>query len=146
MSFQSRIAVAVLAGAALLAGCQKSDVDSEIGAVNQQVMSAIAAGDGAAVAALYTEDAQLLAPNSPALAGRERIAAYWQGAIGAGVKGANLKTLEAQCHGDTAHEVGEYRLTSADGKQIDAGKYIVIWKRVDKQWRLHRDIWNTSGK
>jgi ketosteroid isomerase-like protein len=30
------------------------------------------------------------------------------------------------------------------GKVVDRGKYIVIWKREQGQWKLHRDIWNTS--
>jgi ketosteroid isomerase-like protein len=25
-------------------------------------------------------------------------------------------------------------------KVLDSGKYIVVWKRQDGQWKLHRDI------
>jgi ketosteroid isomerase-like protein len=31
-----------------------------------------------------------------------------------------------------------------DGKVADRGKYVVIWKRVGGEWKLHRDIWTTS--
>jgi len=24
-------------------------------------------------------------------------------------------------------------------------KFVVVWKKTDGQWRLHRDIWNTKG-
>lgn len=24
-------------------------------------------------------------------------------------------------------------------------KFVVVWKMVDGQWRLHRDIWNSKG-
>jgi hypothetical protein len=27
---------------------------------------------------------------------------------------------------------------------LDQGKYIVIWKREKGQWKLHRDIFNSS--
>jgi hypothetical protein len=27
---------------------------------------------------------------------------------------------------------------------IDEGKYVVVWKRVGGQWKLHRDIWTSS--
>jgi len=27
---------------------------------------------------------------------------------------------------------------------VTNGKYVVIWKRDGGQWRIHRDIWNTS--
>ena len=26
-----------------------------------------------------------------------------------------------------------------------AVKYVVVWKKVDGRWSLHRDIWNTKG-
>jgi ketosteroid isomerase-like protein len=29
-------------------------------------------------------------------------------------------------------------------KVLDEGKYIVIWKHEDGQWKLHRDILNSS--
>lgn len=141
-----RCGVRVLLVGLLLTGCGQKPVDvtAEIGAVNQRLMAAIAAGDGAAAAALYTADGQLLPPASPVLTGREAITAYWQGGIGAGIKAIDLKTREVRGQGDTAHEVGEYRLLAANDLEIDRGKYVVIWKHVDDQWLLHRDIWNTS--
>jgi ketosteroid isomerase-like protein len=27
---------------------------------------------------------------------------------------------------------------------LDEGKYVVIWKRHQGKWKLHRDIWTTS--
>ena len=150
MTFISRFEIGVMAGAALLlcVACadKQPDVTKDIEAANQQFITALAAGNGVAIAGLYTEDSQVLPPGSPIISGRPAIAAFWQGAIGAGVKGATLKTTEAEGHGDTAHEVGEYRMLAADGKEIDAGKYIVVWKRIEGQWKLHRDIWNTNGK
>jgi ketosteroid isomerase-like protein len=45
--------------------------------------------------------------------------------------------------GDTAHEVGEAILTLESG--AFTGKYVVVWKKIGGQWRLHRDIWNAKG-
>jgi ketosteroid isomerase-like protein len=47
-------------------------------------------------------------------------------------------------HGDTAHEVGKYAVPAEGGKVVDTGDYIVIWKRENGRWRLHRDIWTTN--
>ena len=55
-----------------------------------------------------------------------------------------LTTLEAEAQGDTAYEVGTYTLPGEGGKMLDVGKYVVVWKRVGGQWKLHRDIWTTS--
>ena len=41
------------------------------------------------------------------------------------------------------HEVGEAQLTLGSGTAV--AKYVVVWKKADGQWRLHRDIWNTKG-
>ena len=50
---------------------------------------------------------------------------------------------DVDASGETAVEVGRYRLTAGDA-EADHGKYIVVWKNVDGRWKLHRDIWNTS--
>jgi hypothetical protein len=42
--------------------------------------------------------------------------------------------------------MGQYTLRGAGGAGdlIDRGKYIVIWKLIQGEWKLHRDIWNSS--
>jgi uncharacterized protein (TIGR02246 family) len=103
-------------------------------------------GDGAAVGALYTQDAAVLPPDGARVDGRKAIAEFWQGAIDAGLKNLDLQTLEVLDAGDLAVEVGKVSLTTTGsvGKAVPmAGKYIVIWQRDDDgAWRLHRDIWN----
>ena len=135
------VAVAIAAAEPVRAA---QDVRPAIQAANKQFGSHFGRGDGGALAGLYTADAQLFPPNGDAIGGREAIQTFWQGVIGSGVKGAKLTTTEATASGDTAYEVGQYELSGADGKVLDRGKYIVIWKRDGGQWRLHRDIWNTS--
>jgi hypothetical protein len=56
----------------------------------------------------------------------------------------SLNTMEVEALGNTAIEVGTYTAAGADGKMADKGKYIVIWKRVGNDWKIHRDIFNTS--
>ena len=104
-------------------------------------------GDAVAVAALYTDDAILLPPNSEVIRGRQGIGKFWGAAIQMGVKGAVLTTMELSGSGDTIHEIGNYTLKihSKGQKPIeDKGKYIVIWKHTVSGWKLHRDIWNSN--
>jgi len=61
-----------------------------------------------------------------------------------GIKSARLETVEAEGHGDTAIEIGKYTLSWEAGNVMDRGKYVVIWKQEGGQWKLHRDIWNSS--
>ncbi len=111
---------------------------------NQRFITSFAAQDAANLVALYTDDAQLLPPHSDLIEGVDHITAFWQSGFDMGLAGANLETLEVDNEGDTAIEVGQYRLTAGDGSTADEGKYLVVWKRIEDRWYIHRDIWNTS--
>ena len=120
------------------------NVRSAIEAANSQFVAAFAKGDVAKIASMYTADAQAFPPNSDVVRGRAAIQKFWQGVVDAGIKSATLTTLEVEARGDWAHEVGTYTMSVEGGKQADHGKYLVIWKREQGQWQLHRDIWNSS--
>ncbi len=117
---------------------------SEIAVVNEKLSAAIASGDAAAAAALYTEDGCFLASNMDFLRGRAAIQQFLQGILDMGVKELKLETLELETFGDTAVQVGTYELLAEGGAQADSGKFIVIWKNIDGQWQLHRDMINTN--
>ena len=61
-----------------------------------------------------------------------------------GVKAAKLEPVEIEGHGATAVEVGRFELYAAGQQRVDKGKYIVVWKLTQGEWKLWRDIWNTS--
>jgi uncharacterized protein (TIGR02246 family) len=115
-----------------------------IEAANKEFMAAADRGDAGGLAALYTEDGQLLPPNSDVMSGQEAIQAFWQGAMDMGIQSAHLQTVEVERQGEAIIEVGAYTLHGEGGQQLDRGKYIVIWKQEGGQWKLHRDIFNTS--
>jgi ketosteroid isomerase-like protein len=61
-----------------------------------------------------------------------------------GIASAKIEIVEVEGHGDTAIEVSTFTLHAQGGEELDAGKFIVIWKRVGGEWKLHRDIYNSS--
>ena len=130
-------------GAVPSAQSSSSDARAAIEAAGHKFEAAAAKGDGAAIGALYTADAMLLPPNSDLVKGSQAITDFWKAAVGAGVV-AKFAIVEVSAHGDVAHEVGTYDMKSPDGQALDRGKYIVVWKRDGGQWKLHRDIWNSS--
>lgn len=140
----SGIAIVLCLGVIRMMAAPQADVRAAIEAANKQFSAAFSKGDAAAVAALYTTNAQAFPPNSPVISGRAEIEKMWQGVFGSGIASATLTTTEVEAHGDTAFETGNYELQLKDGKLADRGKYVVVWKRANGQWRLHRDIWNTS--
>ena len=134
----------------LIVGCAAPQQDTTdearagIEATNTQFMEAFSQSDAAVVAACYTEDAQLMPPNGEIVSGREAVQEAMQGFLNAGVKEIRLETTEVEGHGDTAHEVGTYTLMGENEQTMDEGKYIVIWKKVGDEWKLHRDIFNSN--
>ena len=136
--------VAVISASAVAAGAQDAAVRAAIEAGNKKFSAAAAKGDAAAVASLYTTDAEALPPNADVVKGRPAIQAMWTGVFGSGVTGVDLTTLEVEAQGAHAYEVGTYVIKVKDGAVADRGKYVVVWKKVGGQWQLHRDIWNTS--
>ena len=133
--------LAALVGAGFAAA---QDARAAIEAGNKQFMAAFARGDAAAVAALYTSTAQALPPGGDFAKGPAAIQADFQGAIDSGIKEIVLDILEVEAHGDTATEVGAWTAKGKDGAVLDHGKYIVIWKKEQGRFKLHRDIWNSS--
>ncbi|MFC2085580.1 YybH family protein [Bacteroidota bacterium] len=100
-------------------------------------------GDAAKIANQYTEDAMLLSPGGEAITGRDAIREFWTGAFAA-IPNSSITSLEAGSNGDLAFERGTYSSTGPDGEQLDHGKYVVVWTLVDGEWKMFRDIWNSS--
>ena len=123
---------------------RKTDAHRAIVEANERFMAAFNSGDAAALAALYTEEGQVLPPNSDFVSGRQAVQGFWQAVMDMGVKEARLETGEVEGHGDTAAEVSTFTLLGEGGQVLDEGKYIVIWKQDKGRWKLHRDIFNSS--
>jgi uncharacterized protein (TIGR02246 family) len=138
------LSAVLLSLASLSPRAQGADVRAAIEAVNAKFGTAWGSKDAAALAALYTANATLLPPNGSQVSGSQAILEFWKMALGGAPAVGKLTTTEVEAHGTTAHEVGTYQLSSADGKVVDKGKYVVIWKREGSVWKLHRDIWNSD--
>jgi uncharacterized protein (TIGR02246 family) len=120
---------------------------ADIEAVERKFMDGVAAGDAAAVAALYTENARLMPPNSELAEGKAAIQAVFQAFVDMGAKSLKLEVGELHEFGDTAVELGTYQLElepPGAGTITDLGKFIVMWRREGGVWKLDADIWNSN--
>ena len=113
--------------------------------LNDEWTAAFNKGDGAAVAAMYAEDAYVLPPGADIVKGRAAIEAFWRGAVGQ-LGDARLTTLDVlPLSGTAAREIGTVTLkTKAQPPQEIVGKYVVVWCRIGRDWKLATDIWNTN--
>jgi len=120
----------------------------EIQAAQDRLADAISAHDAGRAAALYCEDGRLIPQGGPACTGREAIAAFFGGALANGIVGARFTTEDVDGDDARASEVGRYALyaAAADGERVLAGegRYLVVWRKVDGAWQLHRDMFNTQ--
>lgn len=111
--------------------------------VNEHFVEAFEHGNPAEALEVYTSQAEIEPPNELTQEGGPAIQAYWKQLMDSGVKHAHMKTVELEPHGNTAYEIGEYQFEGDNGEIFDEGKYVIIWKREQGEWKWHRDIWNS---
>ncbi len=136
------VAVLLLSMSFLTVAAQK-DVSADIQEANDNFMNLFNAGDVDQFVTIYTDDARLLPPNSPVVTGKENLKAFWGGMMAAGIT-PKLTTVSATGHGKTAIEEGVVEILAGD-QVVDNAKYLVIWKKVKGEWKMHQDIWNSSN-
>src|SRR5277367_2165458 len=90
--------VLFLACMCLTPSAHAEDVKSAIEAANAQFSAAAEKGDGAALAALYSPNGQVMPAGSDPIRGTEGIQKFWQGALDSGVAAIGLKTIEIFGH------------------------------------------------
>jgi uncharacterized protein (TIGR02246 family) len=136
------LAIVFLAGLIAPAFAQKA----EIAAVNAKWMEMFNKGNFAGVASLYTDDATAFPPGSGMVKGRAAIAAMWKG-MAEQVSDPKVTTIDVKPLGPSAaREIGTFSLkTKGPTPQEVTGKYVVVWEKVGKDWKLAADIWN-DGK
>ena len=122
---------------------QGADVRAEAEKMDQAWQKAYNAGDAAALTALYTKDAKVMAPGAEAASGSKAIQALFEADVAQKVKNT-LTQEDVVGFGDYALETGKYVATSADGKHVDHGSFMTLLKKVDGGWKIHRDTWNSS--
>lgn len=104
-------------------------------------------GDIAAVALMYATDAKLLPPDNKIVEGRANIQNFWSGASTAGLKLVSLTPVDVTVAGNLAVETGKYVTTipGAGGATLtNEGKYVVVWRREGRGWKIIRDIFNSD--
>lgn len=122
--------------------------DAEEGAVILETMKdfskALVAGDGEALAAMYTADAKIFPADRKILTGAD-LKKFWAPEEVDGVTSHTFFPKEIHVVGDTAYDYGYYSGTSNDdngGTVVWKGKYVVVWKKTAEGWKMYLDSWS----
>jgi len=119
-------------------------VQEAIQEVNKTFSEFLSRGDAAGIARCYAEDAVVMPPNQDLIHGRGGIEGFWRGIVTAGVKALRLESQKVAQYGEVIAEIGRFTVVIEGNEVIDEGKYLVLWKQENGEWKLFRDIWNTS--
>src|SRR5215469_8880879 len=86
----------------------------------------------------YAEDCCIMAPNAPAMCGAGTPLEFFKMAYHQfGLRGGKFITQEVFGTGDGyVAETGLWQSVNADGKIFDDGKFLVLWKKTPKGWKM----------
>jgi len=154
--------ISLLSGVALLSGCNsdstKSTTDTketkpafdmtaakkEMEDGNKAFCEALAKSDSVGLANLYTADGKFMAPNEPTVSGRSNIQSAMAGYMKAGVTKLELQVVNV--YGDENMLVQDelWTLADKDGKPVDHGKGIVVYRKDEGKWKIFLDCFNSD--
>jgi uncharacterized protein (TIGR02246 family) len=125
------------------------DAENAIRRMNSDLSANVRAGNAQVVVDnFYAPDAVMMAPNAPALRGRDAVRGFWAQFLATGAVDLALTPNNVmQSCAEMAVENGRYDLTITPkgGQAIhDMGKYIVVWKKADGRWWAVNDIFNSD--
>lgn len=121
----------------------QNKTDPALNKLAAEFEAAYNSGDAAKVASMYAEDGVSMWPDQPMVKGRSAIEAALKKDMAKGKATVKLSPFHSAITGDSAHEAGTTTLTLPDGRTVKE-KYLVIYKRVGKEWKIAYDIWNSD--
>ena len=147
-----RLLLAVLAGLCLstpgVAHAANAETDG-IAAVSLAWKQAYNAGDVAAVANLYADDAVLSAPGEPVVLGKAAIHRYFVDTMakfataGLIVHDQPMGDIVTSC--DLAWQWQTYEVVDKAGNVVDSGRLVTLLRRTNGKWLIAGDTWNSNG-
>jgi len=133
--------------------CKKATEDnSDIKIIKNNISAfskAYMSGDIDALISMYTDDGKIFPNNKKILSGKDELKDYW--AVPEDVKILHHKVTPEEIHieNNIAYDYGYYegKTLTKDNKEVSwHGKYTIVWKKTDGEWKIYLDIWNNVTK
>ena len=94
-------------------------------------------GDSIALGGMYMIDAEII----PSTVGRENIIKVFGSMIRDSITGSSFKTTQLWGDNQLLVEDGTGTWSHANGTVVGQGRYLLVWKKVDGEWKILRDTW-----
>jgi uncharacterized protein (TIGR02246 family) len=132
-----------LAACAPVATVNKQTEEAAIRAIGQDWQRAVVARDVDRIVSFFTPDAVIISSNAPLVSGTAAVRTTWTGISTA--PGLTLSWTPARIeitNPTTAIERGSYAdsYDGPSGRISDSGSYVLLWRKIDGQWRVAEDI------
>lgn len=114
-----------------------------IDSINTKISEQFRVGDSVGLASHYWPDAEILLSNSDAIKGNDILPA-WGSMTRMGIKDFTFSTTDIVGDSEFLIETGNYEMKDEKKTLVDKGKYVVVWQQRNGEWKLYRDIGNTS--
>jgi uncharacterized protein (TIGR02246 family) len=137
------VLVVLAAACATTTRVDRASEEQRIRELDRQALQAAQSKDAAAFATLYAEDAVHMPSNAPVARGRDAIRNAWAETFRIPGVAVNFGAtrVEVAESGDLAYVTGTYQLSGdmPGGRLDDRGNYVVVWKKIDGQWKAVAD-------
>lgn len=100
--------------------------------------------DSVGLANCYTNDAKFMQPNAKSVVWRANIQKLFGQWMKADMPKFSMKTIEIWGNREVLAAEEEWAFTDKDGKVVDSGKALEIFKKEDGIWKLYRDCYNSD--
>ena len=97
-------------------------------------------GDSIALGNMYTADAEII----PSTVGRENIIKAFGSMIQDSITGSSFKTTKLWGNDQLLVEDGTGTWYYTNGKSAGSGRYLLVWKKDEGEWKILRDTWFPS--
>lgn len=132
-------------GTNALSGDALSAVRTIITEKNARFTRAHVTGERAIIDTMFTLDARSLPPGTDPVVGRSAIAELTTQYLQAGVSEFHEETVDFYGNDAMVIDQGNYRMVYGKEKVVEQGKYLNVWKKVDGDWKIYSNIWNTNA-
>jgi ketosteroid isomerase-like protein len=99
-------------------------------------------GDSISLGNMYTEDAEII----PSAVGRENITKVFGSMIRDSITGSSFKTTKLWGNDQLLVEDGTGTWYHTNGTAVGSGRYLLVWKKDDGEWKILRDTWFPDKK